>query len=369
MPAAISSSIDRRWVVAASRMTGPIVRHPAVRVWVYCVSLVIESTGTALLEGLVVAPLPGCTASCSCSCYSCCCCPASIVVQLPATAGAAEAVQQQQQMLQLLCNCHMTRQAAVHVCACESSICKCALCAWTVNTWAHATKMKQSTRESSTGTMNSTHLQCCLCVSVCVRREKRKIIDHKYGNNCDTHFVGHWQQSSGNRVEATVEFLSKVKSRKIIRICHQKTGFPILQSGATSHLKSLNTLDMPLNRAQLRTLTLMKIVFPQVLENAANDLQMFGTCVFIKCFQVSARGMQRFPFLTCCHLHARCYLLICVCVCVHCACVALCDCSVQLFWRHVLIIKHRCHKHSHHTYAQTLALSCNKHLVVYPVNC
>lgn len=126
---------------------------------------------------------------------------------------------------------------------------------------------------------------------------------------------------------------------------------------------------MPLNRAQLRTLTLMKIVFPQVLENAANDLQMFGTCVFIKCFQVSARGMQRFPFLTCCHLHALCYLLICVCVCVHCACVALCDCSVQLFWRHVLIIKHRCHKHSHHTHAQTLALSCNKHLVVYPVNC
>lgn len=58
-----------------------------------------------------------------------------------------------------------------------------------------------------------------------------------------------------------------------------------------------------------------------------------------------------------------------VCVCVHCACVALCDCSVQLFWRHVLIIKHRCHKHSHHTHAQTLALSCNKHLVVYPVNC
>lgn len=203
MPAAISSSIDRRWIVAASRMTGPIVRHPAVRVWVYCVSLVIESTGTALLEGLVVAPLPGCTASCSCSCYSCCCCPASIVVQLPATAGAAEAVQQQQQMLQLLCNCHMTRQAAVHVCACESSICKCALCAWTVNTWAHATKMKQSTRESSTGTMNSTHLQCCLCVSVCVCREKRKIIDHKYGNNCDTHFVGHWQQSSGNRAVAT----------------------------------------------------------------------------------------------------------------------------------------------------------------------
>lgn len=44
-------------------------------------------------------------------------------------------------------------------------------------------------------------------------REKRKIIDHKYGKNCDTHFVGHWQQSRAGR-----HFLSQVESRKIIRI-------------------------------------------------------------------------------------------------------------------------------------------------------
>lgn len=132
---------------------------------------------------------------------------------------------------------------------------------------------------------------------------------------------------------------------------------------------------MPLNRAQLRSLTLMKIVFPQVLWKMQ---QMICKCLALvfpsSVFKFSAHGTQHFAFLTCCHLHTCCHFLY-ACMCVR-LCVSVCDCCAQLFWRHVLIIKHRCHKHSHthththrHTHALSLAPSCNKHLVVYPVIC
>lgn len=152
-----------------------------------------------------------------------------------------------------------------------------------------------------------THSQLC----VCVVREKRKIIDQELWHT----FCGSLATEQGSR---TLSFTSgKSENHKKNRI------LPSCRVAQLRTWKSSNTLEMPLNRAQLRSLTLMKIVFPQVLWKMQ---QMICKCLALvfpsSVFKFSALGMQHFAFLTCCHLHTCCHFL------YACMCVRLCVCVI-----------------------------------------
>jgi len=147
----------RKWLQQSSiiglgleslRITGPIVRHPAVS-WLGN----WEYTGTTMLGGHVACPIAVALAVAGAVAVAAVLVASTIVIVLPATAATAETLRQQQQMLQLLCTIQMNvcdfmcmgLCVCVFVCvcmcnACKSSICKWALCAWTVNTWANERK-------------------------------------------------------------------------------------------------------------------------------------------------------------------------------------------------------------------------------------